>query len=583
MKQGTCLELQLRPGLWSDPREWFSELRDYLLRTLVRIPCEFRLSSPLRGCATLTLAPGWSRTRGYLQDAVLGDPLAPPPPLLVHPHLNIMPQEQRVTILARQDELRELKEAAVDSLRWLEITGHLDDGLGRYRILVPFFQLPGGRCLAFLRVRKSGQQRELARCADSYVWLPSTASIFGYKGMLVPEVVRSRGRGVEHTYFSRRASVEVDFETPKAGSLQVNRGTFTLSADGEACLRHLRDKVRGVVGQFAEDNSDSPYGTITRAVGVRGKPLREPFWLASSDASCQATAPWMNIAFPAITTSPWVSHKRVPTHVRWRGQDVSVLPWLQAADIRRGSPDIWVGWIDSTVPPSRIVEYAPWFVSDLGLAPLWASAPTETSCARHPLQMKAVFPPPWLTLCGAFFENYNVPGSRVTVLNKNHRAVEASSIGAWDRVAAKLRQSADPLDLKDEILSDPCLTAAWLLLVIASPLNSQPTYIWRGLVERDPSFLWAVWHLLFGPGQSVGNATPICFWTELPGDSQKFLEVLTPQDRRRYGYQESAEIREHLPDPGPEWRLEICVEDAEPDKRPTRSGSKGRGGSPKKS
>jgi hypothetical protein len=196
----------------------------------------------------------------------------------------------------------------------------------------------------------------------------------------------------------------------------------------------------------------------------------------------------------------------------------------------------------------------------LKIVPLWDASREPTFQASGAKCCR--FPPKWKTLCGAEIDQDLGRGATVAVWNAAHplfRSIDAESV-AWCKETFK--SSLDPLPHKAALLTVTGRCAGWIMKC----LNRAAADLWDGLKERDASFLPEVLGRLLRRGSSSSRPSNLilCQWV----GSGSRLRVLSPDGWKVYGAdlkEDQDQIEHYLPDPGPNWRLEIDItEKADP-------------------
>jgi hypothetical protein len=180
---GSRIALRLRPEI-KDLPVWFGKVRDTLKERVCKTPCESQLSASIPGCEVLDFKPGWTLTKaedirvkilGGISTPQRGDDLSP-------------------TLLAQQDRLerettelgeKELKRAAEQAVKWISLSGDLSNGLGTFRLHLPYFELPKGASLAFLRAAQADDHLEIGRIGRGFLYLPQRQLALSWKGIAI--------------------------------------------------------------------------------------------------------------------------------------------------------------------------------------------------------------------------------------------------------------------------------------------------------------------------------------------------------------------------------------------------------------
>jgi hypothetical protein len=539
---GSCVELHLKGEIAADLDRWFLTLRSGLKDIIRYAPCEIQLAADLEGCTPLVIRHGWAIGSADITGTALKqfretdyNQVAPA----------LLSERDRQEREDRQRHFDHVRSKAISTLHSIISSGNLPDGLGKFRLHLPYFELPEGAALAFLRVREADNALSLAKIGRGVCFYPEAKTSLSWKGMLVKDKDRKLSELFDSSYGEHSVSpvVEIDFESDRAGSLSVDRAIFSLSGEGITAGLSIRKMADKLAQDFVVANCRSAYATLNRRL-VRGSDvmIREPRWFAEENTG-ESTATWKKISFPAVTSLPWI-YTAVPPKVNWNGQPVDVLHCLRG--LRSTSDYDGVPFIDEATPPDRVVLLSlSWRTS---VAPLWLRNPFARGKTSTAATLTCPFPPSWTDLCGVHFTAYSGAHERASIWNEGHRIVQQATPEAWKWLVEQTSHQSDPLTLKVELLSDRGKASAWILNFILRD-NHQ---LWDGICERDQGFLWDLWHLLFGD-VSEPNPASICLWVEDVPDSR--LRVVNPNGWSVYN-RKLPEIEKRMPNPGNEWCLE---------------------------
>lgn len=532
---GTETRLRLRPEVvGTDVASVSIDLERYLRSTLAHVPCTVRFWGDASERPRLELAPGWTRTPDDLAHLYLAE----------FRSLSTRHPGERVDLLSasqqrkREDERTSQVQTANEirtALRWHHREGVLPDGLGAYRISVPFFDLSPGRSLAYMRFKETGDRKYLEPTAGGDVYLPYTRLVLSWHGMrvLMP-------RDAQRLLPARRtgAIIEVDWRSDRAGDLAVSRMELALSAEAIAVGEAVTDLAYGEVRSIAVDSADSLYASVNEAVAeafVVG--VRDAYWPGPVDEA--GAAPWQTIQPPAVSESLF-ARLRVTTPLHINGGDVTFVRSL--TDAVEGGEFPALGWVPQTVGPDRIL------MQDLDggrVTALWETDRAEDPA--HPAGLSAAFPPEWDTLAGVSISHY---GGALVVWNQNHPVVTACVSSSWEWCHRYLPKSLDPVAVADDLILDRGRCAGWLLLMLTEDANE----LWESLPERAPGLQDRVWDMLFHTTADSPGAGFIHFWYEM--GSSSLLTRLTRDSWEELDFEKEREaIEAALPPPQEEWRL----------------------------
>lgn len=262
---------------------------------------------------------------------------------------------------------------------------------------------------------------------------------------------------------------------------------------------------------------------------------------------------WGRIPFPAVD-SYCVWRLGPSFHIeglRWHGEEVTALRPFGGPNLRRE-----VHWAFGPQAADRIVSLLPGLPRVAGL---WTSA-VAAEAQDCPLGPTSSFPPAWAHLCALKLEGYE-DGVVWNRENSVVRAADAEGVEWWSSRQADRREGRpdpDPLEIKEEIVRTPGRAAVWLL----HQLLERREDLWAGLVEQVPEFIGAVWQLVASGGGLDGGCQPqpLCHIKSGIMELRDVCVFVTPS---AYGHRmlDDDSVTEVLPDPGPDWRIEVVKGD----------------------
>ena len=451
---GTELRLHLRKNFAADLPVWQARLTGYLEHMLRFVPCRFRFVC--LGEEKSSIGPGWAERRADSPYDSGSLPAWTPKPVPGRAAGQREPQpgEFRQTTPGRKewqqrDEFRRQMNSAV---KWAVDEGSLPDGAGRYRIRLPYFELPGGRSLALMNMAERRAAGPEVKARSSWC-----------------------GMGLETGGFAAEwlwtTDVEIDWRSQQAGQVSVDRRRFAPNELGESALATVRRRRAELARDFATRNSSSIYATLNAHIARTPLAPASPLYWMSRAAG--AAPEWAPILFPAADMSP--------ASCQWRGRTVSALDEISLSGFG-GMPGSGLRWDPAFIPADRVVVVPAGGKEMPRIAvPLWTGSGGSDPV---PLGPTAQFPPEWNNVAGA-----------ARVWNPDHRLAQLASAKGleWCR---GVRLSDLP---REDMTGDPGRQAAWMALM----LDHWEKEYWEWLVEHDPEFLSELWKAVMGRAEFV--------------------------------------------------------------------------------
>ncbi len=568
---GTTVRLRLREGLFENAGEWAEQLLIYLHRTMIRMPCAFEASlAPLED-PPWRVEPGWASETDQFARYVLAS--------LRHHEadpgfLELMSKRSRIAAEEQSAEASGIFEDASERLRWHVHEGELSDGLGWFRVCIPYWELEGGPSRLYLRARGTGAKQALG----SFDHLPFPGSAIAGSTDVRAAWYGMRSEieaGLLDTQSLETGIVEIDFDSGRAGEIQLRRDQAQLSEAATNAMLALKAEIRRVSAELSDKLGRSAFRSLNMAYGLGEGAAEADDWRWLVPLGSKDSPAWEKIRFPCISVMPQGYGEQQPRRATLHRKRVTALPCLMdPAELSIGLP-----WHGGGVSPDRVVWYenrgSSRSAQEVGVMPLWQQAPEKFADEELSL---AEFPPEWETLCGVHWRKYgNARSGRFrysvtqkTVWNEGMPLIDLAHrearewaektfnptptvVGDW---YARLAAAVDPLAHKDK-LSDPAFAAAWLLQLASSEI-SPIEGLWSGIAERDEGYLKDLWSRL-GLVDEEGEKT-IMYLTVGDDSFESVLNLVSPTTWQRRELKTKDDWAT-LPLPGKAWQLSIRVDD----------------------
>jgi hypothetical protein len=308
---GTEVRLRMQKGFSA-----LSRLIIYVKEMLLDVPCRIRFASNIGDVTSWELQPDWAAKD---MDLVIQELIARSP----------FDNKSLMTELIKIEKLE----------------GVLPSGLGRFRILIPYFNLPGGASLAFLNVeeRDGGLPvGSVGRSGSSYVLIFSiedSCRIVGWKGM---RIKRETIEPQKEQKWAFPVIVQINWTSNDAGRIVVNRTDIHESEKAKIDRQWLTKKADALLEDLLQRHQNSVYaGLNSRLAGQAEESVGLPsHWLSVRNQ-------WEAVTLPAAVISR-PSAVGLQRKLTWNGQLVFLLRPLNNAGYRR--------WVTPVFPlaPSRL-------------------------------------------------------------------------------------------------------------------------------------------------------------------------------------------------------------------------------------
>jgi hypothetical protein len=604
--EGTSVQLFVKNHLLQpDLTVFFRSIRDYLVKRLQWLPCKFSFSSTVSGCEPLHLQSGWGERDKVHREWIL-DQCGPEEADDV-PLLDIETRNQKAAEEAHWIQIR--KEVS-DALGWRIEEGELPEGLGIYRIALPYFKVLNQLLLGFLSARNAVTGGiELGRVGKGTCLKPEGRTLVSWRGFIPMRAIKAGypmltwEQGVGG--FGNRVAVpweggsssprsvfcDINLESNDSGVISVNRQQLSLSQKTKAAFSFVSGRINNLEAQIVSASKGSEFETINARLSKAQGTFDETriVWPIPAENN-EGDDRISEQTFPIMLCA-----KRLPPHEQYRINQ-KILSAVPAVTLhsRENYSATSISCLDASSTPDKIVIY-PKFTQTLNLeftrrfprtllaqrsyllnsnpfdegtipyreqlwafrvllSPVWVT-PDAMARPKNSWGIMTTFPPEWRHICGAHFENYFGTKSAL-YWNENNPVVRRVDAQDFFWVSNRFSDKTNPLSFKAEILSNASIAAAWVLNSIKNSAYS----IWDALKDNDPNFLTSVWELLFGDG-SIG--AEVCQWYQ--GSDTK-LRVLTPNGWHalRNVPKEQEQVHRLLPVSSSEWRVSLDSGDSEP-------------------
>lgn len=566
--RGTEVRLHLRPNVvGDDPVRWYGELRAFLDDLLVRVPCRFTLNTEMPGCQELSLQCGWAWTEDQLASYTVNCVQEWDYRSRDEMPLDLLPSSKREELQARVLHRREVLDEFRSKLRFEVEEVQFAGGSGGARIHAPYFDLPGGASLRFLRSHKQGSKYLLEGIGMGHTVEFTMPIRSAWKGMNTSaSTTWHKYPRLSHSAGSEAALIEVDWAGRECGSVSVNRNSLALTDTGRGELAALIATAHTLQSRVCASNEHSIYAWLNARVVGMESPAREQInWISQPKLSIKERS-WGLLRFPAISALVFAYGSKVERLAKWKGQQVTIAPCLggpQDDDFYDGEP-----WHPQSLAPDRILV-----LMEAGLlshrhrvAPIWTQCPKPRS-KSHVAGMTSRFPPNWNHICGVQFASYSSLQGKVSVWNPRHPLVKLVDAPGRAWCLKVFETVLDPIPHKSELLSDAGRAAYWVLMCLQREQND----LWNGIRDRDAHFLPELWDVLRLPAHKLGHKRSRSIFEFVDDLSDSRLRELSPEGWQilKAGLGASPELTTYLPKVGNSWVLEVeAVADKRPPARP---------------
>lgn len=498
--RGTEVRLRIRETLAKSAAQLEKQVAEYLGNVLVRIPCNLRLVGPQ---TNLNWKPGRVRNVEDFSSLILKDVISKEHTAIEG---KLLSKESREKRLRRAEILRQVETQIKASLRWKIVEGELINGMGFYRVHLPYFELQGGDCLAFLWLNENEGTRVIKNVGKGHYLEINGATVQSWNGMLY-----LMGRAEYDGHF-----VEVDWTSPEAGQISVDRWNVRANKGSVSALSDLKQKLRRELRDFVVANKNSAFAQLNARLTDIPNFIDNPQWIRTEEGKqC-----WLPVPFPNTIRNDAATNKLIGD------QRLHFIPLM-----RSYSADYdWQGlaWAQWGTDPDRILVM-PRF-QGFELIPVFDLPPKISSVPY----CVSTFPPAWNNVMGVYGDFYGY-SQGITIWNRSNPLVNKFSSASWRAVREIFSvedetgsRDINPLSHRDQLLNDE----GFLANFIGKVVSGAHLDLWSGLLEKDTSLRDSVRSLLESGGIQEHYFCGQYSWLRLLPSSLEKVEGSTEMRKR---------------------------------------------------
>lgn len=551
MRRGSRVVLDLGAGLFEDTPDdpdddetdvgarFANALRHYLDQIVRYVDCRFRFDAVGVPVAAIDSPAGWVAHSAEDEEIALKGLIDDDLSFVDQLDDELLPSGVRMERARDEAHWEKLAEDVRSALRWVVHEGELHDGMGRYRMALPYYDLGRWRGLCFGALEPDGDAGVVLRRMKSQATFRSSGRArMSWNGMAA-ETDFSTGHELDRLASARAAGavVEISWTSDRAGKLAVSRDLVEVSDAGTKALVELGEELRGKVLELVEGFDPSPFTAIEHLlVNKLPPPEAELLWPFSLQGRGSDELLEMRpIRFPC---TDW-STAAVRAGGVWRGEELQT---VQTAGVRGQEFMFGQAWHGMRVAPSVVGLRRDALTGHPTPVAIWEEGAREKDAADG--AALAEFPPGWTALCLLRMSSSADPMS-LTVWNPQCPVVRQSTKEAQRELNDLEIDEQDPLLFADEITASPQRAAGWL----AGQVAHGNADLWRGLAERSEDFLTTVWRLVFG-WDGAGDPPPLVSWNDT--GYGKAFSIFSPAGLEHHRPGEEM-FERYLPLPAEEW------------------------------
>lgn len=509
---GSTIKLRLREEILESRESFIDDLKEYLRATLLFTPCPLLLTEEGSAEPLLHLKTGWQPIEqvfieDYFQrlqeEALEGSQ---------------MPAAKRDELM---NDLEEVKNRFQEALGWFSEEGELPDSLGSYRILVPFYDLSGQRSGIFLDFQNNGlpdRTKMILRDSSFSQLLIESDLLASFNGMCLEDFELE-----DHAFHPYLW--QADWSNQIAGKVSISRDDFQMTEKAYQVVSWIKSRAKTLLGEVL-----SAEASIFSELNARLSPevplaTAEPWWMFQAG---DGQTVWAPAIFPVVDLSSIRPSSRPIARIEWNERPVSLA--LDVAAV-----------VDTNRRRGFSFERGSLFPDHVGLLlPHWQIVPLYVELTRSlPKAVEwscAQFPPAWKSICGLI-------GFHVRpVLNRCHPFAEALEEVDLDWASSSRRSTL----ASEEVLATRGRAALFIVDLLRS-FEFNTRWLTLGTEFRD-----RLWDKILPPETLV---------EEMVISMMSLGLLVVRRDKIDRFHPDHPRVRDYLPDPGPEWTLNIIYAD----------------------
>ena len=523
---GTTVKLRLREE-YDDLETFHEEVMSYIKRTFTKVPWDVYVVTDLEGREQWHIPKGWVPIENLEEEI---DPLEYESPVDSNLGRHIDEKLYTKHETEQQKKRRENHEATdrefKDRLRWEEETGDLPGRMGTYRIRLPYFEYPNGKCLAFIRPESSEGKNWLKAIGKGNISLPkfhdATISWYGVKA--------AYEFGPYEEIRSHLGHITMDLTGVEGACVDLSRETITietLSWAGIDAYHYLCNRAQVLGAKITDGGEFEPINT--RLHQQTGVDAANQHWIRETDDEEPSRWEWTPVKYPVseIKFVEWFASGLL--HIKEHNKIAMLKPLRSHKDEWDDDKIFW----HTNYTPDRLVIRDTAFNRGY-LVPIWTG---ENLAKKYALGPSMKFPQGWEQVASLtyFMHSFEVMGDRSErIVNEDNTLVRlVREEHLEDLCGGGLSSTVDKVFL-DALLSEPGRAAAW---VITELMTNQYIHMWNNIVEVYPEYPRQLWSVLFPRDNQPSNIMVLqlsdSYWSvmELRLDSQNTFNW--PNDERK--------------------------------------------------
>ena len=282
---GTKIRLKLKQELIdNDYNKFLNELYEYIIKNICFTSCEFRLHDLINNKLLINQRYGWLKdNRKLLEILLLEDGTYSKPD---NDEKNFYTKKDSEVSESKIVEEQNLINKAIEKVKWIKDEGKFEDCTGRYRIMIPYFELEGGNSLVFFDIDNLENKLKSNLLNDLTFFNPLDELRFSWCGVSVNVV--DKFKDDNYYYDEISAFVEIDLTFLEQTTLSVNRSKMLSNKFLSTLVKKIEEKIEKLQANFINDNISSIYSFINinfsriKKIDIN---IKEFYWIVREENS----------------------------------------------------------------------------------------------------------------------------------------------------------------------------------------------------------------------------------------------------------------------------------------------------------
>jgi hypothetical protein len=299
---GTQIELKLKQSIEKDIEKWDKEFSSSVKKVVAKSPCTLSYNSMFIKEKVIT-SHGWTKNINDIKEKI-SELLNVDSFITEKSNSEIISINEKNKIRINNSLASEISDETITCIDFLHGEGKIN-GLGSYRLHIPFYKLKKGNCFFFLKETVTKSQHLISKINKGFFWAPNFSKIhYSLKGINI-NINSTNSHDPINNYNNLivpSAFIEVDIEEMEEKSLSVSRHVLTVGENFEEIKKTIDKLVLDVIDKN-KNKFDNCYGSLNYQF-TKEVPNNK-FWLIEDGKESKQVYEWRKITYPISLLSEY--------------------------------------------------------------------------------------------------------------------------------------------------------------------------------------------------------------------------------------------------------------------------------------